>query len=404
MKSMVHAFAAALFCLSAIAGDFEFVDFASTKNLFLVRDAHRSKQVLRLTEASNFLAGAAWFRRKQPVVEGFETTFTFRFTDQDTIDGHGADGLAFVVQNDRHKAIGGSGASAGFMRSDDGAPDMPRHPIVRRLAIFFDTFQNAWDESANQVSICSNGPVVDLRWPPLCLSYSHGLPANLKDGNPHTARITYDPPRLSVYLDDFPEPVQAGSVDLTSIVGGDGTAWVGFTAATGGSYEKHDVLSWKFGAGPRPGATSNVSIVDSNIVFAPVPCLPGRTLCTLEQAVVQSTGEGQYHVYLPANLEWGASVPCPPGASTRVWNVKGTVCWEPRLRKTSGCNGPPGNGVIPGPDAEGGADFVAPEKPVGSLVVRMLDGKIWFSVNDRTGEGFKDNEGYFEFDVTVGNH
>ena len=80
---MLRAGAALLICLNAIAGDFEFTDFASTKSLFLFRDARRSKQVLQLTKASNFLAGAAWFRKKQRVVEGFETTFTFRLTKQD---------------------------------------------------------------------------------------------------------------------------------------------------------------------------------------------------------------------------------------------------------------------------------------------------------------------------------
>src|SRR5580765_7942849 len=105
---MRRAFAALLFCLNAIAGDFEFTDFASTKDLFLVDDARRSKQVLRLTNDSRFQAGAAWFRDKQQVVEGFETAFAFRLTDQDRYTG-GADGLAFVVQNDDHKAIGGYG-------------------------------------------------------------------------------------------------------------------------------------------------------------------------------------------------------------------------------------------------------------------------------------------------------
>src|ERR1051325_964301 len=235
---MFRAFAAVLFCLHAIAGDFEFLNFASTKELFLVSDAHRSKQVLQLTKASNFLAGAAWFRDKQPVVEGFETVFTFRFTKQDSWAG-GADGLAFVVQNDSHKAIGGYGASGGFMRSDEGAPGGEKHPIRRRLAIFFDTFRNTWDRTGNHIAICSNGPDFDLRWPPRCLVNSLELKVNLKDGHPHTALITYNPPRLSVYLDDLSVPVLAGSVDLPGLVGDDGTAWVGFTAATGGSHEKH---------------------------------------------------------------------------------------------------------------------------------------------------------------------
>ncbi|HXS92962.1 MAG TPA: L-type lectin-domain containing protein [Candidatus Limnocylindrales bacterium] len=148
-------------CAGAMGEGFEFADFSSTKALLLVLDAHRSKKVLRLTGAEEFEAGAAWFRNKQPVLEGFETTFTFRLTKQDPVAG-GADGVAFVVQNERKDAIGGFGASGGFLRSDVGTNGQPppggfRPPILRRVAVFFDTFQNRWDDSDNHVAICTNG-------------------------------------------------------------------------------------------------------------------------------------------------------------------------------------------------------------------------------------------------------
>jgi hypothetical protein len=137
---MVPAFKVAFLCF-ALAGDFEFSDFTSTKDLFLVRSAHRSKRVLRLTDAIDFIAGAAWFRTKQPVWEGFDITFTFRYPDPDNGRARGADGLAFVIQSERRNALGGLGASGGFMRSDVGAPGPGEYPILRRLAVFFDTFQ-----------------------------------------------------------------------------------------------------------------------------------------------------------------------------------------------------------------------------------------------------------------------
>jgi hypothetical protein len=52
-------------------------------------------------------------------------------------------------------------------------------------------------------------------------------------------------------------------------------------------------------------------------------------------------------------------------------------------------------------NAAADARSIAPQKPAGALVVRTLNRRIWFSVNDRTGSGFKDNEGFFEFDVTI---
>ena len=111
------ALAALLWARIAAASGFEFTDFARTKELFLVRDAFRSKNALRLTEAARFQAGAAWYKVKQPVAGGFETAFTFRFASQDTGPNRGADGSAFVVQNEARTAVGGFDASAGFMRS-----------------------------------------------------------------------------------------------------------------------------------------------------------------------------------------------------------------------------------------------------------------------------------------------
>lgn len=393
--------AAALFAAAAFAGEFQFADFASTKDLYTIRDAGRHKQVLRLTPAADFKAGAAWYRLREPVAEGFDTTFTFRLTHQDDGIARGADGLAFVVQNESRGAIGGYGASGGFMRSDEGAPGAFERGISRRVAVFFDTFENRWDANGNYLAICTNDRSPDIRWPPRCSAYSQQLPMNLKDGRPHTARITYDPPRLAVYLDGGDEPIRTASVDIAELIGGDGTAWVGFTASTGGGHEDHDLLSWKFNA-PLPcgAASSNTALIESAISYAPAPCLPNRKLCTPDQAIVQEKGPGQYHVYLPANLEWGAHVPNPNGTPVRVYNVTGVVCWDPRLRDFAGCNGPAG-GVIPGPDPEGAPGFVAPQKPAGALIARNLNGSTWFTVNDRTGAAFKDNEGFFEFDVTV---
>src|ERR1019366_9194600 len=176
-----------LYAGAAAAGDFEFPDFASTHDLFLVVNAHRTKKVLRLTDAYDFQVGAAWFQVKQPVSEGFDTTFTFQFTDQDRHHG-GADGLAFVVQNDHKQARGGYGASAGFMRSDISAPGGFESGILRRLAAFFDTCENRWVVSDIAVAICTDGAVANISCPPRCLAYSERLPVNLKDGRQHVAR------------------------------------------------------------------------------------------------------------------------------------------------------------------------------------------------------------------------
>jgi hypothetical protein len=51
------------------------------------------------------------------------------------------------------------------------------------------------------------------------------------------------------------------------------------------------------------------------------------------------------------------------------------VCWDLEHSGPEGCGG-----------------------PAAALIVRVRDGKTWFSVKDPTGR-FADNEGHFEFDV-----
>lgn len=45
---------------------------------------------------------------------------------------------------------------------------------------------------------------------------------------------------------------------------------------------------------------------------------------------------------------------------------------------------------------KGARTSVDPQKHAGSLLARQLNGRVWFTINDRTGEGFNDNQGFFE--------
>ena len=77
--------------------------------------------------------------------------------------------------------------------------------------------------------------------------------ANMADGTVHSVTITYVAAvpgalaNIQVTLDGanvFPSPVTA---DLSTIgLGTGGTAYVGFTGATGGDYENQDILNWVF--------------------------------------------------------------------------------------------------------------------------------------------------------------
>ena len=100
------------------------------------------------------------------------------------------------------------------------------------------------------------------------------LSISLTDGNIHTVTIQYNPPgtpcntavtsdasNLCIYLDQTTTPVLAVTTDLGNIgLGTGGTAFVGFTGATGGDFETQNILSWSFsqtivGTPLQPGTT-----------------------------------------------------------------------------------------------------------------------------------------------------
>jgi len=139
------------------------------------------------------------------------------------------------------------------------------------------------------------------------------------------------------------------------------------------------------------GVTSDMYSVDSNISFADWTCLPGHRQCTPERPIVEARGPHLYHLLLPAQLEWGVSVPNPDGLTPVIHPAKGTVCLD---QTAETCSGPEGKG---GP---GGAGYLVPSRPPGALIVRTNAGRTWFSVNGR-GPSFQNHDGFFEFDVSL---
>jgi len=145
----------------------------------------------------------------------------------------------------------------------------------------------------------------------------------------------------------------------------------------------------------RSTSSSSMFSVDSSVSFAKWECLPNRSLCTPEVGLVEALGSDQYHVVLPAPLEWGVSVPNPAGQGLLINGISGVVCLDSESRRTSMCNGPHGNGK------RAGAGFLSPDEPAGALISRTRGGRTYFSVNDRSGAAFTNHQGYFEFNVTI---
>jgi hypothetical protein len=369
----------------------DFDDFAALRGLRLVGAAMDSGKVLRITPSKAQTSGAFWFSDKQQVSSGFETTFQFQLAHLDHNPFiHGADGFAFVLQNSGPDALGGRGSAAGF-GADHWPPRRPGIPWA--IAVFFDTYRNReeGDPCSNCISISANGGPRVVSWPPARLAFVRSLKVRLKDGKIHTARIVFHPPVLSVFLDGSVPPVLEAAVDLSTATDQQGRAWVGFTAATGDGWETHDILSWSL---VRTEVSSTQYVVTEDILFPGSTCLPDRNLCTPERASIEQTG-GNYHIVLPANLEWGVAIPARSGRPVVVTNVKGFVCWDHSVPASQGCGGPSGNGRA------AGTGFLVEDKPAGALIMRTRDQRIWFSVNGRTGVAFQGNEGFYEFDLEI---
>jgi hypothetical protein len=175
----------------------------------------------------------------------------------------GGDGFAFVVQN----------ASLRFPRGlalGDGGGGIGYNGIANSLAVEFDTLQNPpgefegelGDPNGNHISIQTRGTLPNSAGSTFSLgSTTQGPPAIplLADGNVHTTKVAYVPGTLTIFLDNLTKPVLSVPVDLgTTLSLDNGQAWIGFTAATGGRSQAHDILSFSF-VGTEEAQTSEDS-------------------------------------------------------------------------------------------------------------------------------------------------
>ncbi|KAI9029522.1 hypothetical protein DFJ74DRAFT_765319 [Hyaloraphidium curvatum] len=181
------------------------------------------------------------------------------------IDGGGADGFAFVLHGDHEEgpmALGTGGAELGY------------GGLRRAVAVEFDTYESkdrADDPNGNHIALMvppSGSPLAAHHR--LAVACTTHLP-KLNDGTLYYSRIAYSAPtgELAVYLTELPadpnvcllegeecgppadaDPVPtlrgrdyrrvlAAKVDLAAAVGEE--ACVGFTAATGGLCQRHEV-------------------------------------------------------------------------------------------------------------------------------------------------------------------
>lgn len=80
----------------------------ATANLEFVGHALITDRIIRLTQPTSYQTGAVWMKDKIRIENGLKTTFTFKITV------NGADGFAFVIQDDSPTALGRTGFELGY--------------------------------------------------------------------------------------------------------------------------------------------------------------------------------------------------------------------------------------------------------------------------------------------------
>jgi hypothetical protein len=184
------------------------------------------QRILRLSAGGFRQSGSAWDKQKIDLTESFESTFKVYLHH----GAPGADGIAFLVQTEGPRALGGWGGGLGY------------RGIKKSVAVEFDTFQNTPDPSSNHLAVVLGGDP-DAH-------HSVAEPSIPLYGKPFLARVTYDADTNDIRV--FVRSLRAGAdemlalednVDLAAKAGGT-SAWVGFTAATGSALSKQDIYSW----------------------------------------------------------------------------------------------------------------------------------------------------------------
>jgi hypothetical protein len=202
-----------------------------------VGDAALQGGSLVLTEDVPEQAGAAWRIPPVRLPNRFDATFDFVLSNS---PGH-SDGFAFVIQGHSVDAIGGNGGGIGYT----GMPDS--------VAVEFDTWQNiaedfgsptsVADPAVPHISVHTRGTLPNDVDEQYSLGATTDIPF-LSDGTQHSVEIRYRQHTLYVTFDGSRKLSVPINLREVLEVRRDRRVWFGFTAATGGGSQRHEILSF----------------------------------------------------------------------------------------------------------------------------------------------------------------
>ena len=263
---------------------------------------------LALTDDNGNEARSAFFNVKQPIVsgnQGFRASFTY-------LNDQGADGTAFVIQNDPRgaTALGGGGGALGY----NGITNSAAYEL------------NIYGPNTVGTTFKTDGTTG---------GYSAITPVLLDSGDSIRVQLSYDPVAQTVTEadtdlltgDTFMNVYSVG--DLTAVVGGN-TAFVGITGGDGGASSLQYVKDFSYGIGttsnygnnlvvaPAASATIDVTptVDNSTVTMGTLTIGSGGTLTKVNTGTLEVTGA--------ATLAAGASIQVNTG-KMRFNNTAGSA-------------------------------------------------------------------------------
>jgi hypothetical protein len=186
---------------------------------------------IELTNAGSNERSSAFYTT--PInVQSFTTNFSFQLTNAN------ADGMAFVIQSDGTMALGPSGGGLGYGPSTPGGTP----GIGNSVAVKFDLYNNA-GEGNNSTGLYTDGAS------PTVPATTLGGGVNLHSGDVFNVQMTYNGMTLTMTITDASVPANtfttSWAINIPLTVGGN-TAYVGFTAGTGGEKATQQILNWTY--------------------------------------------------------------------------------------------------------------------------------------------------------------
>ena len=215
--------------------------------IFVDSDANGTLDRLRLTDggaaddSQDGQTTAAYLNTPFTINEGFTSSFDFVVGGPGAQSANPADGFTFVIQAATNQgfpvrtlAIGGGGGALGYTN------------INNSVALKFDIYNNI-----NQTGLYINGEGIS---DDPAFARNRVLPASfdINSGQPLRVTVSYDPVNkvLTQTVDDLNNPATAPfttayNIDIAATIGS-GSAFVGFTGATGGETARQEILNFAF--------------------------------------------------------------------------------------------------------------------------------------------------------------